>query len=76
MNDVELMLVETAGRFGNGDAAKATLYNSKGMFALLAMLKSIADKFDFASCEKFKEVKLLHILAAKRLLYQTLGDEI
>lgn len=60
-NGLELMLLETAGSFKSNDAAKATFDNSKGMFGLLAMLKTIADRYHFASCESFKKLKLLFL---------------
>jgi hypothetical protein len=37
---------------------KITFDNSKGMFALLAMLKNIADKYTFASVDEFRKLKL------------------
>ncbi|CAO3614937.1 unnamed protein product [Mucor hiemalis] len=64
--DLELMLVETAGAFGKEDLIKISFDNSKGMFALLAMLKTFADRYTFASCESFKKVKLLYLLPSDR----------
>ncbi|CAO3614877.1 unnamed protein product [Mucor hiemalis] len=57
----ELMLVETVGVFGKEDLAKISFDNSKGMFALLAMLKTLADNYTFASCESFRKIKLLYL---------------
>lgn len=58
---LELMLLETAGAFKNNDSVKAAFDNSKGMFALLAMLKTIADKYGLASFKSFKKLKLLFL---------------
>ncbi|CAO3614865.1 unnamed protein product [Mucor hiemalis] len=63
-NDLELMLLETTGSLGEEDPIKASLDNSKGMFALLSMLKTVADRYTFASCESFKKVKLLYLQAS------------
>ncbi|OBZ88209.1 hypothetical protein A0J61_03740 [Choanephora cucurbitarum] len=60
-DDLELILVETAGPFRKEDACKTAFDNSKGMFALLAMLKTIADKYYFASCQSFKKLKVLYL---------------
>lgn len=53
-NDLELMLLETAGAFKKNDPGKIAFDNSKGMFALQAMLKTIADKYTFATGDSFK----------------------
>lgn len=41
--DLEVLILETAGAFVHDDYAKTGFDNSKGMFALLSMLKTIAD---------------------------------
>lgn len=53
-NDLEVMLVETAGAFNKDNPVKTSFDNSKGMFALLAMLKTIADKYPYASNDGVK----------------------
>lgn len=60
-NDLEMMLLETAGAFLKNDPSKTAFDNSKGMFALLAVLKTIADKYTLAGCESFKKLKLLYL---------------
>ncbi|KAL9553708.1 hypothetical protein PS6_003792 [Mucor atramentarius] len=59
--DLEVLILETAGPFGREDNAKTTFDNSKGMFALLSMLKTIADQYKHASVEKFSELKLYFV---------------
>ncbi|KAG1084253.1 hypothetical protein G6F42_021868 [Rhizopus arrhizus] len=54
-------LGETAGAFGHGDHAKTSFDNSKGMFALLAMLKTVADYYKYASVEEFRKLKLYFV---------------
>lgn len=60
-NDLDLVLLETAGAFKKNDPSKIAFDNSKGMFALLAMLKTIADKYTFASRGSFKKLKFLYL---------------
>ncbi|KAI8363881.1 hypothetical protein BD560DRAFT_176687 [Blakeslea trispora] len=60
-NDLEMMIVETAGAFMKDDACKTDFDNSKGIFALLAMLKTVADKYYYASCLSFKKLNVLYL---------------
>ncbi|KAF1797067.1 hypothetical protein FB192DRAFT_1402009 [Mucor lusitanicus] len=55
--DLEVLVLETAGAFGVDENEKSTFDNSKGMFALLAMLKTIADQYKHASIEEFGKLK-------------------
>lgn len=59
--DLEVLLLETAGAFGREDCAKTAFDNSKGVFALLAMLKTIADQYKYASVETFSKLKLYFV---------------
>ncbi|EPB91546.1 hypothetical protein HMPREF1544_01677 [Mucor circinelloides 1006PhL] len=59
--DLEILILETAGPFGHEDNAKTTFDNSKGMFALLSMLKTIADQYKHASVEKLSKLKLYFV---------------
>ncbi|KAG1050841.1 hypothetical protein G6F43_006907 [Rhizopus delemar] len=59
--DLEVLILETAGAFGHEDHAKTAFDNSKGMFALLAMLKTIADRYKHASVEEFSKLKLYSV---------------
>ncbi|RCH94111.1 hypothetical protein CU097_008234 [Rhizopus azygosporus] len=53
-NDLEVFVLGTAGPIDHGDYTKMIFDNSKGMFALLAMLKTVADHYKHASIEGFK----------------------
>ncbi|KAI7876468.1 uncharacterized protein EV154DRAFT_540307 [Mucor mucedo] len=49
LEDLEVLILETAGAFNVEDHGKTAFDNSKGIFALLAMLKTIADHYKHAS---------------------------
>ncbi|KAI8977658.1 hypothetical protein BDF20DRAFT_821809, partial [Mycotypha africana] len=55
--DIEVLLLETSGHFRNKDTRKICFDNNKGMFALLAMLKSTADHFNRAIPETLRNLK-------------------
>jgi hypothetical protein len=57
-DDLEVLVLETAGPFGNDDHAKISFDNSKEMFALLAVLKKITDIYKYASVDEFRKLKL------------------
>lgn len=59
--DLEVLLLETAGAFGYEDNSKTSFDNSKGMFALLSMLKTVADQYKYASVEEFSKLKLYFV---------------
>jgi hypothetical protein len=40
-----VLLLETAGSFQNKDERKISFDNIKGMFALLGMMKTVADRY-------------------------------
>ncbi|PHZ08327.1 uncharacterized protein RHIMIDRAFT_269848 [Rhizopus microsporus ATCC 52813] len=61
LRDLEVLVLETAGAFGHDDHAKTSFDNSKGMFALLAMLKTVADHYKYASVEEFRKLKLYFV---------------
>lgn len=61
---LEVFLLETAGFFNHKDQRKISFDNVKGMFALLATVKSVADTFSFASVESFKKLKLYFVQAS------------
>ncbi|OBZ80111.1 hypothetical protein A0J61_11840, partial [Choanephora cucurbitarum] len=60
-DDVEVLLVETIGSFGLDNPGKLSFDNSKAMFGLLAMLKTIVNKYSCASMSSFKKLKLLFL---------------
>ncbi|KAG0795861.1 hypothetical protein G6F16_010691 [Rhizopus arrhizus] len=59
--NLEVLILETAGAFGHEDYTKTAFDNSKGMFALLSMLKTIADRYKHASVEEFSKLKLYFV---------------
>ena len=59
--DLEVLILETAGAFGREDPSKTAFDNSKGMFALLAMLKTVADTYKLASVKQFRRLKLYFV---------------
>ncbi|ORE09291.1 hypothetical protein BCV72DRAFT_248219 [Rhizopus microsporus var. microsporus] len=66
LRDLEVLVLETAGAFGHDDHAKTSFDNSKGMFALLAMLKTVADHYKYASVEEFRKLKLYFVQPSGR----------
>lgn len=64
LKNIELLLLETSGCFDNKEKIKLNFDHHKGMFGCLAMLKSIADEFEYASIDKFKRVKVFFLNAA------------
>ncbi|CAO3679486.1 unnamed protein product [Rhizopus stolonifer] len=69
LKNLELLLLETSGHFSNRDNVKIKLDHHKGIYGILAMLKCIADKFTFASVEKFSRVKVFFLHAAETKLH-------
>ncbi|KAI9355565.1 hypothetical protein BD770DRAFT_324011, partial [Pilaira anomala] len=49
LGDMEALVLETVGAFGYDDHGKATFDNSKDLFVLLAMLKTVADRYQYAN---------------------------
>ncbi|CEG76075.1 hypothetical protein RMATCC62417_11017 [Rhizopus microsporus] len=58
LQNLEVMVLETADPYSRHDQTKTAFDNTKGMFALLAMLKTVADTFENAKVEQFKNSKL------------------
>ncbi|CAO3666788.1 unnamed protein product [Rhizopus stolonifer] len=58
IKQLELLVLETSGHFGNTGKVKVNFDHHKGMFGLLAMLKCIVDEFHFAAVEIFCKVKV------------------
>lgn len=69
LKNLELLLLETSGHFSNSDNVKIKLDHHKGIYGILAMLKCIADKYSFASVEKFSRVKVFFLHAAETKLH-------
>lgn len=66
LGDIEVLVLETANALGHDDHAKTSFDNSKGMFALLAMLKTVADHYKYASVEEFRKLKLYFVQPSGR----------
>jgi hypothetical protein len=64
LNDLEVLLLETSGSYQNKDERKISFDNIKGMFALLGMMKTVADQYSHASVESFQKLKLYYIQAS------------
>lgn len=62
--DLEVLLLETSGSFENKDERKISFDNVKDLFALLAMMETVADKFNYASADLFQKAKLYFIHAS------------
>lgn len=59
--DLEVLILETASDFSHGNYPKTAFDNSKDMFALLSMLKTIADQYKHASVEEFSKLMLCFV---------------
>ncbi|KAG0945455.1 hypothetical protein G6F57_003976 [Rhizopus arrhizus] len=68
LKEIELLLVEVSGCFNNKDKVKLNFDHHKGMFGALAMIKSIADQYEYASVDQFEKVKVFFLNAAGRHL--------
>lgn len=61
LSGLEVLLPETAGPFKAANDRKMAFDNIKRMFALLAMVKTVADTFPYASVTTFRRLKLFFI---------------
>ncbi|KAG1046636.1 hypothetical protein G6F43_010887 [Rhizopus delemar] len=68
LGDLEVLVLETAGAFGHDDHAKESFDNSKGMFALLAMLETVAEHYKFAPIEEFRKLKLYFVQPSNKYI--------
>ncbi|KAL7315306.1 hypothetical protein PS15m_006768 [Mucor circinelloides] len=55
-NKVEVLLLETSGRFGSLNNSKSSFDHHKGLFGSLSMLKVTAGNYPFRSLETFKKM--------------------
>lgn len=62
--DLEILWLEISGCFQNKDETKISFGNIKRMLALLAMIKTVADRFSYASVKSFQKLKLYFIQAS------------
>lgn len=54
----EILVMETSAAYNNASLEKCSFDHYKAMFGLLAMIKTIADKHQYASFEMLKKLKL------------------
>jgi hypothetical protein len=59
--DMEIMLVETCGVYGNSAMSKIQFDRHKGLYACLAMLRTLAIKYKYASISNFQDVRILFL---------------
>ncbi|KAI8363934.1 hypothetical protein BD560DRAFT_473605 [Blakeslea trispora] len=67
-HDIEVCVVEVSGVFKNTDITKINFDHHKGMFAVLSMLKTIADELKYASLDVFQTVKIFFVHAVGKLI--------
>jgi hypothetical protein len=69
MKEIEVLLLETSGSFDYKDRVKINFDHHKGTFGSLAILKTIADEFNYASLNKFKALNFFYMLQVCTRLY-------
>lgn len=68
LKKLELLVLKTSGPYGNTDRVKLKFDHHKGMFGMLAMLKTIADEYHFASVENFSKFKVFFLNGAGKYI--------
>lgn len=68
LNKLELLPLETSGSFANKDKNKGKLDHHKGVYGALAMLKCIADDYQYAKLKTFAKVKVFFLHAVGKIL--------
>ncbi|ORY97066.1 hypothetical protein BCR42DRAFT_430472 [Absidia repens] len=61
---LEIMLLETSNAFECRDKGKISFDHHKGVFGTVAMLKTIADYYSYATTDQFAKIKVFFIQAA------------
>ncbi|KAI8637326.1 hypothetical protein BD408DRAFT_318984, partial [Parasitella parasitica] len=59
--DLEIMLVEACGAYGNVAMSKIQFDLHKGLYACFTMLRTIAVKYKYASLDSFKNFSILFL---------------
>lgn len=67
--NLEILLLETSSYFGCSDQSKSKFDHHKGLFGSLAMIKTIADEYQYASITTFKKVKVIFVHASDTTVY-------
>lgn len=63
MSNTELCLLETYKALRKSNNAKVSFDHHKGMFALLSMLKRVADRCNYATYDQFSNLELVFLHA-------------
>lgn len=63
MDDIELCFLETSNAFDQAGKAKISFDHHKAVFALLSMVRNMANEYQYASYEDIKEMKF-HVIHA------------
>lgn len=74
IKNLEVLLLETSGSFNNSDKVKINFDHHKGTFGSLAMLKTVADGFCFASVETFKKLKVFFVHASGNVVLISMNN--
>lgn len=66
---LEILLLETSSYFGSTDQPKSKFDHHKSLFGTLAMLKTIADDYQYGALATFQKIKALFVHATDRIVY-------
>lgn len=66
---LEILLLETSHHFGSTNQPKSKFDHHKGLFGALAMLKTIADEYQYGSFARFEKIKVYFVHATDRTVY-------
>lgn len=67
--NLEILLLETSSHFGCSDQSKSKFDHHKGLFGPLAMIKTIADEYQYASITTVKKAKVIFVHASDTTVY-------
>lgn len=70
--DAEVLVLETTGSFSKNDERKAVFGHAKRIFALLAMLKTIVDKYYFGNAGTSGQLKWYFLQPAGNIILYTI----
>ena len=63
-HDIEICVVEVSGEYLNQETRKIYFDHRKANYGCLAMLKTIADQYKYASVDVFEQLKIYFVHAA------------
>ncbi|KAI7872483.1 hypothetical protein BDF14DRAFT_1739952 [Spinellus fusiger] len=69
LKQIKVLLLETSSHFGSDDGVKSSFDHHRGLFGVLAMLKTIADEFCLGSEKVFSKLELFFVHASGRSIY-------